>query len=116
MATVRVGPGLHATLRALSAAERRPIGQIIEEAVDRYQRETFWTAMHAGFTRLRADPEAWEEYQAEIALWDSTAADGLEGEGPYFSGEVARDELAVTATTVTQRETQSRRMVGGHRP
>ncbi|MBA2754571.1 MAG: hypothetical protein H0U40_08950 [Chloroflexia bacterium] len=102
MATVRVGPGLHATLRALSAAEQRPIGQIIEEAVDRYQWETFWTAMHEGFARLRADPDAWDEYQTEAAIWDSMAADGLEGEGPYFSGEVARDELAATVTTTTR--------------
>lgn len=96
MATVRVEPRLHATLQSLSTEERRPIGQVIEDAVDRYQREKFWTAMHEGFARLRADPEAWEEYQAEVALWDSTSEDGLVDEEPYFTEEEAQRELAAT--------------------
>ena len=88
MATVRIGPELHETLRTLSEAEKRPISQVIEDAVDRYQKENFWKAMHEGFARLRADPEAWRHYQEEAALWDSVAGDGLEHEEPYFAEEV----------------------------
>ena len=98
MATVRVEPKLHAILRALAEAEQRSIGQVIADAVDRYQKETFWTAMHEGFARLRADPAAWHDYQDEAALWDSVSGDGLEGEEPYFTEEEARGELAATPT------------------
>ena len=98
MATVRVEPTLHEKLRALSAAEQRSISQVIEEAVDRYEKEKFWAAMHEGFARLRADPEAWGKYQDEAALWDSVSADGLEAEEPYFTEEEARDEIAPTTT------------------
>ncbi len=98
MATVRVDPKLHATLRALSAAEQRSIGRVIEAAVDRYQQETFWKAMHEGFARLRADPVAWSAYQEDAALWDSVRGDGLEDEEPYFTEEEARDEVAATST------------------
>ena len=84
MATVRIGPELHETLRTLSEAEKRPISQVIATAIDRYQKENFWRAMHEGFARLRADPEAWEDYQNEAALWDSAVGDGLENEEPYF--------------------------------
>ena len=87
MATVRVGPKLHATLRMLSEAEQRSIGRVIEDAVDRYQKENFWQAMHEGFARLRADPAAWREYQHEATLWDSGSGDGLEDEAPYFTAE-----------------------------
>src|SRR5687768_11632629 len=97
MATVRVEPQLHATLRALSDAEQRSISQVIEEAIDRYQKEKFWTAMHEGFARLRADPEAWAEYQDEAALWDSASSDGLADEEPYFTEQEARDEVAAAA-------------------
>lgn len=90
MATVRVDPKLHAALRALSEDEQRPMSQIIEEAVSRYQQAKFWQEMHDGFARLRADPEAWGEYQAEAALWDSVSGDGLEDEEPYFTPEEAR--------------------------
>lgn len=96
MATVRVEPKVNETLRALSAAERRSISQVIEDAVDRYHKENFWKAMHEGFARLRADPAAWREYQDEAALWDSVSADGLEDEAPYFTAEEARDEIAAT--------------------
>ncbi len=96
MATVRVEPKLHATLPALADSERRSIGQVIEEAVDRYQRENFWKAMHDGFTRLRADPVAWREYQDEATLWESVSGDGLEDEAPYVTEEEARDKVAAT--------------------
>ena len=98
MATVRVEPKVHATLRALSEAEQRSISRVIEEAVDRYQKEKFWKAMHEGFARLRADPVAWSEYQEETALWDSVSGDGLEDEEPYFTAEEARAEVAATTT------------------
>src|SRR5215211_1194116 len=99
MPTVRVEPSLHATLRALSEAEQRPIGEVIADAIDRYRQETFWQAMHEGFARLRADPAAWREYQEEAALWDSVSGDGLEDEAPYFTEEEARDEVAVATTS-----------------
>ena len=56
MATVRVQPKLHATLRALADAEHRSIGQVIEEAVDRYQKENFWKAMHRYTVLLASQP------------------------------------------------------------
>jgi hypothetical protein len=85
MAMVRVEPRLHERLRALSSTEQRSISQVIEEAVDRYEKEKFWKAMHEGFARLRADPDAWAEYQSEADLWDSASNDGLENEEPYFT-------------------------------
>ena len=96
MATVRVDLKLHEKLRALSAAERRSISQVIEDAIDRYEQEKFWTSMHEGFARLRGDPAAWDEYQAEAALWERVSADGLEDDEPYFTDEEGRDEIAAT--------------------
>ena len=54
--------------------------------------------MHEGFARLRGDPAAWDEYQAEAALWERVSADGLEDDEPYFTDEEARDEIAATTT------------------
>ena len=98
MATIRVDPTPHAKLRLLSAAEQRSMSQVIEEAIDRYNKEKSWAAMHEGFARLRADPEAWGEYQEEAALWDSVSADGLEDVEPYFIEQELSDEIAATTT------------------
>lgn len=43
---------------------------------------------HAAYARLRSDPAAWDEYQAELAAPDRTAGDGLgdaRGEFPEFN-------------------------------
>lgn len=87
MATVRVDKKLHDTLRELAKSEHRPIGEVIEDAVARYERDKFWKEMHEGFARLKADPVAWKEYQDEVALWDTLSNDGLENEEPYYSPE-----------------------------
>ena len=96
MATVRVAPKLYAILRDLADAEQRSIGEVIADAVGRYQKQKFWQAMHEGFGRLRGDPAAWGEYQDGAALWDSASGDGLEDEAPYFTAEEAWDEVAAT--------------------
>jgi hypothetical protein len=78
--TVRVDDKVHSKLRMLSEAEQRPIGQVIEEAVEQYQRQKFWAGVQEDFARLRADPKASEEYDTDLGLWDSTTSDGMEGD------------------------------------
>lgn len=87
MATVRVDSKLHDTLRDLAKTEHRPIGEVLGDAVAKYEKDKFWKEMHEGFARLRADPVAWKEYQDEAALWDTLSNDGLENEEPYCTPE-----------------------------
>jgi len=88
MATmVRVDDKLHATLRELAAAEHRPIGQVIEDAVARYKRDKFWLDVEASVERLRADSAAWKSYRDEVAFFEGGSMDGLDDEDPYFSPE-----------------------------
>jgi predicted transcriptional regulator len=97
--TVRVDDALHARLRAIAKAEGRPIGQVIEDAIRRYEREAFWRGVREDFDRLRADPAAWREYQEEAAAWDATAGDGLENEEPYYTPEEEEEIRAHYART-----------------
>ena len=89
--TVRVEDSLHATLREIVAEEHRPIGQVIEDAIQRYQKEKFWQGVQEDFARLRADPVAWGNYQDEVMLWDSTTGDGLKDEEPYYTSEEEKE-------------------------
>jgi hypothetical protein len=86
-ATVRVEDKLHATLREIANEEHRPIGQVIEDAVARYQKEKFWQGVTEDFNRLRADPIAWKDYQDEITFFEGGSMDGLERELPYYTKE-----------------------------
>jgi len=85
--TVRVEERLANILRELAKEERRPIGQVIEDAVRQYRKEKFWAGVRDDFDRLRADPVAWHAYEDEVMLWDATAGDGLENEEPYYTPE-----------------------------
>ena len=85
--TVRVEDDLHTTLREIARAEHRPIGRVIEDAVQHYRKEKFWQGVQEDFARLRAHPASWRDYQDEIAVWDATAVDGLAQEEPYYTPE-----------------------------
>lgn len=90
--TVRVDDTLHAKLREIADEEHRSIGQVIEDAIEEYRRAKFWQGAYEDYARLKADPMAWQDYQNEIALWDSLTDDGLVGEEPYYTLE---DEAAI---------------------
>lgn len=81
--TVRVDVRTREVLREWSREQHKPIGEIIADLVQRQEKERFWQELEASLDRLRADPQAWQEYQGEIALWDTTSGDGLENEPPY---------------------------------
>jgi hypothetical protein len=80
--TIRVPQATHQRLRQLSEKRGRPIGEIVDEAARKLEDADFWAEVDASYVRLYDDPAARAEYEAELALWDSTLMDGLE-EYPY---------------------------------
>ena len=85
--SIRVEEATLAKLRVISKEEKRPIGKIVTDLVEKYEKDKFWKEMSEGFERLRADPVAWKEYQDEAALWQRAAADNLKDEPPYYTPE-----------------------------
>ncbi len=49
-----------------------------ESSSENRRSEQFFEDVNAAFTRLKADPKAWEEELAERRLWEVTLADGSE--------------------------------------
>ena len=76
--TIRVPSATRDKLRALARQERRPIGDIVSAAVDRYEEDAFWTEAHRTYAAMRADPAESAAFDAEVAAWDGTLMDGLE--------------------------------------
>jgi predicted transcriptional regulator len=76
--TVRVTEHTHRVLRELAAATGEPLQRVLEQAVERYRRERFFTELHAAYERLQADRTAWEQELAERAELDTTLSDGLD--------------------------------------
>lgn len=98
--TVRVDERVAAQLREIALEEHRSMGQVIAEAVARYQKERFWDGVHADFVRLRSDPDAWRSYQEEIVLFTGGSGGTLDNEPPYYTREEEDEIRAEYARTV----------------
>lgn len=85
-AMIRVSKETHDLLIKMAEQDHTSIGEVAAKAVKRLDRDRFWKQYNDAYTKLRADPEAWAEYQAEIRVWDVTLMDGLE-EYPYDYGD-----------------------------
>lgn len=85
--SIRVEEETIARLRVISRDEHRPIGQIVTDLVERYEREKFWREAREGFERLRADPVAWKEYRDEADAWQQASAGLLREEEAYYTAE-----------------------------
>jgi hypothetical protein len=77
---IRITPRSKAALRALARQEGKPMQAVLDEAIERYQRDKFLDEVNAAYAALRKDAKAWKREQAERAIWDKTIADGLERE------------------------------------
>lgn len=77
---VRVSQETHRLLQVLSANTGDSMAAIVDRAVENYRRALFFEAAERTYRELEADPEGLAVYEAEIALWDKTVADGLERE------------------------------------
>lgn len=75
--TVKIPLEAHAKLAALARERHRPMSDILADLIEQARRQTRLEALNAAFARLRADPAAWAEYQAEIRSMEGTLMDGL---------------------------------------
>jgi hypothetical protein len=76
--SIRVYPETHAVLTSLAKRSRQPLTQYLAWLAEAERRRVFFEELTESVDRLRADPEAWAEYQAESKALDGTLMDGLE--------------------------------------
>ena len=84
--TVKLPVEAHAKLAELAAARKRSMGDVLADLIEREQRRAFLQAANEDIARLRADPAAWADYQAEVRSMDGTLMDGLEDDPWPASG------------------------------
>jgi len=79
--TVRVDEQTRDRVAALARATGRRMQQVIEDAIEAYERELFFAQLAEGYDRLAGDERAWAEVEAERA-----------GEGPTLRDDVGDDQ------------------------
>src|SRR2546423_1831616 len=77
-ATVRITEKSHRLLRELATESGVAMQAMLDQAIEDYRRRRFLEAGNAEYEALRQNPDAWAEYQKELALWEATLMDGLD--------------------------------------
>ena len=78
--TVRISERTHRALSQLKRSTGQSMPAIIEQAVDRWQREHLLREANAAWAAIIADPAENAEVEAERGVWEATVADGLDPE------------------------------------
>ena len=91
--TIRVSRETHKTARRLAEERQTSLTEIVAEAISEFERAAMLDAYAAAAARMRADPVAAADFDAEVRALEGTLADGLD-EYPYEGIEelMARDE------------------------
>lgn len=55
------------------------MGEVLDAALESYRRHMFVQRANADLARMRQDDQGWREYRQELAMWDATLSDGLQG-------------------------------------
>jgi predicted transcriptional regulator len=63
--TIRVSEPTRDRFARLARATGRPMSQLLDEAADALERRVFFDELSAGYELLRADPDEWNEIEAE---------------------------------------------------
>jgi hypothetical protein len=65
-------------LQNLAQKRNETMTKVIEDLLEEHRRRSFFEDLAADYAALKKDSRAWKDELAEQALWDTTAADGLE--------------------------------------
>ncbi len=76
--TVRITRSAHAVLRSLAEEADVSMTEVLDKAIEAYQRSSFLAGLNGDFAALRQNRAAWEEEQQERKAWDATLSDGLQ--------------------------------------
>jgi hypothetical protein len=77
---IRISPHSKSILRELAKREGKPMQAVLDEAIERYQRDKFLDEVNAAYAALKGNAKAWKEELAERSLWEQTLMDGLKDE------------------------------------
>ena len=92
--TVRVSERTHHALHELADQSGEPMQTVLDKAIEQYRRQRFLEECHAAYCTLQQNPDAWKEYQEELAVWDVALMDGLDSEETGQEDKVSRNGAA----------------------
>ncbi len=78
--TIRVSQETYDIVKSIARRKNEKIRNVLEEAVKDYTKKQFFKDLNIAYAKLKSNPKAWAEEEAEREEWDATLQDGLEAE------------------------------------
>ena len=75
---MRISEESYDALEQMAEQEQMPASTLLDEAVRRLRQELYARRFNDAYAKLREDPVAWAEEEAERRAWDGVIADGLD--------------------------------------
>lgn len=75
--TIKVAESTRDRVNALGARTGQTAGDVVDKALDEYERAIFWHDYAVAATAVAADATIAAEEDAERELWEGTVRDGL---------------------------------------
>ncbi len=91
--TVRISRDTLRILRTLATGEGKSATAVLERAVYDYRSGKMLEETNRVYARLKADPVAWAEEQAELRLWENTLSDGLQQHDTFTAPGMPKGKL-----------------------
>lgn len=86
-AVIKVQPDTHATLQEISREENRPMGEIVADLVEKYERARFWQKAAEDLARSKSETGEDFNQSSDFVQLDNLANDGLWEEPDFFTPE-----------------------------
>jgi hypothetical protein len=77
-ATISISEAALRILEELAGQTGQTTAEVLDRALDDYRRKVFFEKLNAGYAALRADPQAWAEWEEERRSMDGCLMDGLD--------------------------------------
>jgi hypothetical protein len=72
----RISAQAHLKLRRLAEELGETSEQVLDRALNAFERDRLLDAINAGYAVIKGDPAQWEADRKEHELWDVTLSDG----------------------------------------
>jgi hypothetical protein len=79
--SIRIDQEDHETLKSISRKTRRPMADLLGDAIAELKKRFILEATLNGYRNLQEDDAAWQAEQEEQALWDTAATSDAHTEG-----------------------------------
>lgn len=76
--TVRINRETYNDLKDLAKKQQKSMQEIIDLAIKNYKKIEYFNELNLSYSRLKENPELWEEEIEERNIWDTALLDDLQ--------------------------------------